>query len=82
MRLQEIGAKFVRLPRFLGAFRVHQDMKSIKIADTVGNHEMNVLRKKYQDPNLSDRRLEKYIKTYLWRHVVLDRLYNKGLIRY
>jgi len=82
MRFQEMGAKFVRLPRFLGAFRVHQDMKSIKIADTVGNHEMNILRKKYQDPNISDRRLEKYIKNYLWRHVILDRLYNKGLIRY
>lgn len=82
MRFQEMGAKFVRLPRFLGAFRVHQNMKSIKNAATIGNHEMNLVRKKYQDPNISDRRLEKYIKTYLWRHVILDRLYNKGLLRY
>jgi len=82
MRFREAGAKFVRLPRFLGAFRVHDDMKSLKNIDTIGVDEMNQLRKKYRSPELSDQQLEGYIRKYLQKHIVLDKLYKLGLTRY
>lgn len=82
MRFREIGAKFVRLPRFLGAFRVHDEMKSIKNLDNIGIEEMNILRKKYRSPELSDKQLEKYIRNYLRKHLLLEKLFKIKLLRY
>lgn len=82
LRLQSVGASFVRLPRFTGAFRVHPDMKSIKDVNTVGVQEMNWLRKKYRDPEIDDDELEHHIRSYLRRHLLLDRLYKCGILKY
>ena len=82
MRFRECGAVFKRLPRFLGAFRVHPDMKSIKNVNTVGVKEMDELRKKYHNHALSPKELEKYIRNYIWTHIFLDRLYRLGLMKY
>jgi len=82
MRLREVRAKFVRLPRFLGAFRVHDEMKSIQNLDTVGVEEMNLIRAKYRTIYMSDKKLEKHIRTYLKKHIVLDKLYKAGLLRF
>lgn len=82
MRFREAGAKFVRLPRFLGAFRVHDEMKSIRNLDTVGVEEMNLLRKKYRSEDMSDEKLEKCIRSYLRKHILLDKLYKTGLLRF
>ena len=82
LRFREAGASFVRLPRFLGAFRVHPDMKSIKDIDTIGVREMDMLRKKYRDPDIDDDRLEKYIRSYLRTHLFLDRLYKCRILNY
>ncbi len=82
MRFRENDAKFVRLPRFLGAFRVHDEMKSIRNLDTVGIEEMNVLRKKYKPVELTEKRLERYIRAYLQKHLVLDKLYRLGIFHY
>ncbi len=82
LRLQSVGANFVRLPRFTGAFRVHPDMKSIKDVDTTGVQEMDMLRKQYRDPAIDDEHLEHYIRTYLRKHLLLDRLYKCGILKY
>lgn len=82
LRLREVGANFVRLPRFTGAFRVHPDMKSIKDVDTTGVREMDMLRKRHRDTDIDDGQLEHYIRSYLRKHLFLDRLYKIGLLRY
>jgi glycosyltransferase involved in cell wall biosynthesis len=41
LRFQYAGAKFARLPRFLGAFRVHAAQKTQAIIDGTGQAEMN-----------------------------------------
>ncbi len=82
LRLRSVGARFVRLPRFTGAFRVHPDMKSIKDVDTVGTREMDSLRKRYRDPAIDDAQLEHHIRSYLRCHLLLDRLYRCGFLRY
>ena len=43
LRFQKAGAKFQRLPRFLGAFRVHKDQKTTACED-IGQQEMRRLR--------------------------------------
>ncbi len=82
LRLRSVNARFVRLPRFTGAFRVHPDMKSIKEVNRVGVHEMEGLRKRYRDPDIDDARLEHHIRSYLRYHLLLDRLYKCGIINY
>ncbi len=82
LRLRDVGANFVRLPRFTGAFRVHPDMKSIKDVDTTGVREMDMLRNRYRDPDIDEQQLEHYIRVYLRRHLFLDRLYKMKLLRY
>lgn len=80
LRFREYGARFVRLPRFLGAFRVHDKMKSIQNLDTIGIKEMNILREKYRSPEIEDKRLEKYIRAYLKKHIILDKLHKLHLL--
>ncbi len=81
LRLREVGANFVRLPRFIGAFRVHPDMKSIKDVDTTGIQEMDMLRKRYREPGFNDEQLENCIRSYLRKHIFLDKLYKLRLLR-
>lgn len=82
LRLRSVGANFVRLPRFTGAFRVHPDMKSIKDVDTTGVQEMDMLRERYRDPDVDEALLEHYIRAYLRKHLFLDRLYKMKILRY
>ena len=44
LRFRNAGARIVRLPRFLGAFRVHPEQKSQALRLSVGEKEMALLR--------------------------------------
>ena len=46
LRLRESGARFARVPRFLGAFRVHASQKTSDRLETVGAMEMARLRER------------------------------------
>ena len=46
VRLREVGARMVRLPPFLGAFRVHSAQKTSTLAPTVGIEEMQRIRRR------------------------------------
>ena len=46
LRLRRLGARFARVPRFLGAFRVHPAQKSAVELRTVGDSEMARLRER------------------------------------
>src|SRR5262249_57016793 len=46
LRFQQAGAKFKRLPPFLGAFRVHSTQKTSNQLGTVGQQEMARLRER------------------------------------
>ena len=48
VRFMRSGAKFVRVNRFLGAFRTHGDSKSILLLETVGGEEMQRVWRKYR----------------------------------
>ena len=44
IRFREAGAKFAHMPRFLGAFRIHEHQKTSAAISDVGNQEMNQIR--------------------------------------
>ena len=47
LRFQEAGAKFRRLGRFLGAFRVHGESKTVTSVESAGTDEMSILSATY-----------------------------------
>jgi len=82
VRMRDAGARMVRLPRFLGAFRVHGDQKTLKLGETVGTEEMARIRKRIHGRDVSHREAIRKARPYVLRHVVLDRLYRARLLRY
>ncbi len=72
VRFREAGARFARLPRFLGGFRVHPQQKTIAaIADT-GFREMNRIRERVLGRVPSTTEVRRAVFPYLLRHVALD----------
>ena len=82
LRFREAGAKFHRLPRFLGAFRISADNKTTKLLETVGRRDMEILRKRVLGRIPDDREIHQVIRPYLKRHWVFDKLYLAGVLRY
>lgn len=82
LRFQDAGARIVRLPRFLGAFRVHHTSKTVTAVTRVGAQEMAQLRRRCHGRDVTEAEVVAATRGYLWRHSVLNRLYELGLIRY
>jgi carbamoyltransferase len=82
VRLREAGARMVRLPRFLGAFRVHGDQKTSALGPTIGVDEMERIRKRLHGRSVDQNEVLRRVRTYLIRHALLDQLYRRGLLRY
>jgi ADP-heptose:LPS heptosyltransferase/GT2 family glycosyltransferase len=53
-RFQQAKAKIVRVPYFLGAFRVHRDQKTSQHIHTIGNDEMIRIRSRFHGDRHSD----------------------------
>ncbi|MEI6532176.1 MAG: glycosyltransferase family 2 protein, partial [Chlamydiota bacterium] len=70
LRFREAGARFKRIPAFLGYFRVHEEQKTTRDLKTRGAQEMNLLRKKYLGKIPSDEEVYLAIRPYLERHRV------------
>ena len=82
LRFRDTGTKIKRVPRFLGAFRVHEAQKSSAEVDTVGAEEMARIRRRELQRDVSRKEIHRNIRGYLRRHSVLHRLYRAGLVRY
>lgn len=82
LRFQEAGARIVRVPRFLGAFRVHTRQKtSADLAET-GWREMGRLRLRCHGRTVEDTEIFPNIRNYLAIHMVLTKLYRAGILCY
>ena len=79
LRFREQGAKFVRLPRFLGAFRVHTDQKTIAQLQEHGTPEMNKLRYRVHGRETSLEDIRRHMRGYMIRHVWHNWLYRLGI---
>jgi glycosyltransferase involved in cell wall biosynthesis len=69
LRFQKAGAKFVRLPRYLAAFRVHDAQKSAN-ADNVGRAECALLRERLHGRRMSPDEVLRRLRPYLVCHIL------------
>jgi glycosyltransferase involved in cell wall biosynthesis len=77
LRFRDAGARFVRLPRFLGAFRVHPMQKTATMMRQACVPESNRLYDRYHVRPRYRRMLP-----YLLRHALYQWLYQLGVLRY
>jgi glycosyltransferase involved in cell wall biosynthesis len=82
LRFKDAGATFKRLPRFLGAFRVHPQQKTLVLMTETGKKEMNQLQARYHTEQVSLNKIQKKINIYLKKHVIYHQLYKTGLLKY
>ena len=82
MRFREAGARFARLPRFMGAFRVHPHQKTSAEILGVGQEEMGRIRARCHGRPVAVAEASQRVRPYLARHLMYDRLYRLGLVRY
>ncbi|MGE3809184.1 MAG: glycosyltransferase family 2 protein [Gemmataceae bacterium] len=82
LRFRDAGARFARLPRFLGAFRFHAAQKTTSQIAHQGLPEMNRLRERCHGRPVSYTEIARKLSGYLCRHVTLDTLYRFGILRY
>ena len=82
LRLRAAGLRFVRLPRFLGAFRISDSQKTQSLLATVGRREMDECRHRALGHVPTPRDVRRAIRHYLRRQWWLDKLYLAGLVRY
>jgi carbamoyltransferase len=82
LRFRDAGARFHRIPRFLGAFRVHHYQKTTAEIRRIGLQEMARLRERCHGRRVAEDEAWRRLRGYLIRHVVLHKLYRLGLLRY
>jgi glycosyltransferase involved in cell wall biosynthesis len=82
LRFKKAGAIFKRLPRFLGAFRVHGKQKTTSQMSQMGMKEMERLRRHFHGRHVTHYEINRNQKKYLLKHMFFDKLYRLGLLRY
>ena len=82
LRFRDAGARFLRLPRFLGCFRVHAAQKTSAQMEAVGLAEMARLRERCHGRPVVSAEIHQHLRSYLGRHLVLHKLYRLGLLSY
>jgi glycosyltransferase involved in cell wall biosynthesis len=82
LRFQAAGAKFYRLGRFLGAFRVHDESKTMTVVNSHGAEEMAKLRRRSHGRDVTPLEINAGIRSYHAWHVFYNRMYRLGLFRY
>jgi len=80
LRFRDAGLRFARLPRFLGAFRVLDNQKTLRLLHTVGRREMERLRQRSLGSVPSQHEMCRISRTYIRHHWVYDKLYSLGLL--
>ncbi|QPF91610.1 glycosyltransferase family 2 protein [Bradyrhizobium commune] len=81
LRAQAAGFKFVRLPRFLSCFRIH-DAQKTAATYAVGAREMGILRQRVLGFEPTHMQIRRAIAPYLVQQVAYHYGYKLGLLRY
>ena len=82
LRFRDAGARFARVPRFLGAFRVHRGQKTSARMRETGSREMARLRQRVHGQAVAPEEIALGSQSYLLRNALYHRLYTWGLLRY
>ncbi len=76
VRFRDAGARFGHIPRFLGAFRIHEHQKTSAAIDEIGHQEMNRIRERILGRVPSRKEIRKAVLPYLLKHVAVDMAYR------
>jgi glycosyltransferase involved in cell wall biosynthesis len=83
LRFRDAGARFVRLPRFLGAFRYHAQQKTCYQLASRGFAEIKRLRGQCRDgKSVTFPEIKGKLSLYFLRHMVCHWLYQLGILHY
>jgi glycosyltransferase involved in cell wall biosynthesis len=82
VRFLDHRATFVRLPRFLGAFRVHASQKTTADFDQTSMSECRKLAQRMHGRPVETVELQRRIRPYVLKSGVLNRLFRLGLLSY
>jgi glycosyltransferase involved in cell wall biosynthesis len=82
VRFRAAGAKFVRIPRFLGAFRVQAAQKTSAHMESSGLKDMRRLRQHIHGRDVEWSEILENISPYLNRSVIYHKLRWLGLVSY
>jgi GT2 family glycosyltransferase len=82
LRFLEAGARLVRAPRFLGAFRVHDAQKTSRQLEGIGALEMDRLRHRYHGRGLSPAEVQRGLVRFMLMHALCRRMHQVGLLRH
>lgn len=72
LRFRDVGARFERVPHFLGAFRIHAAQKTSAQISDIGFEEMDRLRLRALGRVPDWREIRRAVTPYLLRHVLTD----------
>jgi Glycosyl transferase family group 2 len=81
LRAQEKGFKFVRLPRFLACFRIHDQQKTAATY-AVGDREMRGLRLRSLGFSPTPMQIRRAIAPYVLRQIAYHWSYKLGLLKH
>jgi glycosyltransferase involved in cell wall biosynthesis len=76
IRFREIGACFVHIPQFFGAFRVHQAQKTSSMINDIGLQEMTRIRERLLGYVPSYYKIRYKSMKYLLKHILIDMRYR------
>jgi glycosyltransferase involved in cell wall biosynthesis len=79
VRAQAAGFRFLRLPRFLACFRVHNRQKTFLLTDTFAGERTRIVDR---NPGNGQKRARRAFKSYLRRQGLYHRLYKMGILKY
>lgn len=79
-RFQQAGCRMVRVPQFLGAFRVHSAQKTSQAIHTTGAEEMRRIRERFHGPRYDDHAtIERFARRTRLRGAITARLLALGI---
>ncbi len=79
-RFRQAGCKIVRLPYFLGCFRVHAQQKTSQVIHTTGAQEMTRIRSRFHGPEKDNAtNIERHARRIRFRGALTARLHAAGI---
>ena len=76
IRFRTAGARFLHMPRVIGAFRVHSGQKTAGTMEQIGLQEMSRIRQSIHGRVPSDLEVAQHISSFMRRHVAAELRYG------
>jgi glycosyltransferase involved in cell wall biosynthesis len=72
VRFRDVGAHFAHIPRFMGAFRIHEHQKTLAVINEIGHKEMDRIRERLLGKVPTRKDIHKSVLPFMLKHVVVD----------